>query len=294
MINMVDTARKLEYIDVPDDTFIDIDSAKNYKDEEITLITTGSQGESMSALTRMATGQHKQIKITNNDMVIISANPIPGNEIYVSNIINILMKSGADVVYSGLKHIHVSGHACQEEQKLILSLFRPKYFFPVHGEYKQLVAHKKTAKMVGLKEENIFLMKNGAIMEFSDEGVKQVGSAPYGRVFVDGLGVGDVGNVVLRDRQHLSKDGLIILVLSVDVEEGILTAEPDIISRGFVYIKESGELLDELKTLVKKTAEETGAKDITMLKGNIRSSVIKYIFRKTGRDPMVLPIIVEV
>lgn len=294
MINMVNTARKLKYIDVPDNTFIEIDQISNYKDEELTIITTGSQGEPMSALTRMAAGQHKLLKTTENDLVIISANPIPGNEIYVSNIINLLMKTGAEVVYSGLQHVHVSGHACQEEQKLILSLFRPKYFLPVHGEYKQLIAHKETAKEMGMREENVLLMKNGMVVEIDKKGIRKNGSVPYGKVFVDGLGVGDVGNVVLRDRQHLSQDGLVILVMKIDSSTGELIGQPDIISRGFVYIKESEELINELSEVVTETLHKQDTRDWTILKGNVRSSAIKYIFKKTERNPMVLPIIVEV
>ena len=247
MINMIDTAMELGYINVPDHVFIDIDMIKNYPDEQLVIITTGSQGETMSALTRMAAGEHKKVTITPNDLVIISANPIPGNEKYVAKVIDDLMKIGAEVVYSSLEAIHVSGHACQEEQKLMLSLIRPKYFIPVHGEYRQLIAHSDTAKKVGIPPENIFLMTNGRVLELNEEEAKLTGVVPFGKIMVDGLGVGDVGNIVLRDRQHLSQDGLIIVVLTMDSSTGEILAGPDVISRGFVYVKESENLMEEVK-----------------------------------------------
>ena len=294
MSNMVHTARKLGYLNVPDETFIDLDNIDNYPDDEVVVITTGSQGETMSALSRMATGQHKKIKVGSNDLVVISADPIPGNEVNVSNIINLLMKSGAEVINSSQEKLHVSGHACQEEQKLILSLFRPKFFLPIHGEYRQLVAHKETAMMLGMDNKNIAIMKNGHIIELTKNSMKESGTVQHGKVFVDGLGVGDVGNVVLRDRQHLSQDGLVIIVVTMDSTSGELVAGPDIVSRGFVYIKESEELLDELKKRVLDTIHETDSRDWTTLKGSIRSSVLKFVYKKTERNPMVLPIIVEV
>lgn len=294
MINMISTARKLGYLDVPDDTFIDLDNIDKYPDEELVVITTGSQGETMSALSRMALGQHKKLKVGANDLVVISADPIPGNEANVSNIINLLMKSGAEVVYSSEEKLHVSGHACQEEQKLILSLFRPKFFMPVHGEYRQLMAHKETALLLGVPRENIIIGENGQILEFSKTEFRKGQIVQHGKVFVDGLGVGDVGNVVLRDRQHLSQDGLIIVVVTMDSTTGELVAGPDIVSRGFVYIKESEELLDQLRKNVLETINEIDSRDWTTLKGSIRSSVLKFVYKKTERNPMVLPIIVEV
>ena len=216
MVNMIETAQELGYIDVPDNVFINIDMIKNYVDEQLVLITTGSQGETMSALTRMASGEHKKVEITPNDLVIISATPIPGNEKLVSKVIDDLMKIGADVVYSSLADVHVSGHACQEEQKLMLSLIRPKYFIPVHGEYRQLIAHKETAKKVGIDPKDIFLLTNGRVLEVNEDLARMTGNVPFGRIMVDGLGVGDVGNIVLRDRQHLSQDGLIIVVLTMN------------------------------------------------------------------------------
>ena len=297
MINMIDTAMELGYINVPDHVFIDIDMIKNYPDEQLVIITTGSQGETMSALTRMAAGDHKKVTITPNDLVIISANPIPGNEKYVAKVIDDLMKIGAEVVYSSLEAIHVSGHACQEEQKLMLSLIRPKYFIPVHGEYRQLIAHSETAKKVGIPPENIFLMTNGRILELNEEEAKLTGVVPFGKVMVDGLGVGDVGNIVLRDRQHLSQDGLIIVVLTMDSSTGEILAGPDVISRGFVYVKESENLMEEVKHVLRdeiEKLEQLGVRDWATIKAKLKDSLRDYIFAKTKRNPMILPIIMEV
>ena len=297
MINMIDTAMELGYINVPDHVFIDIDMIKNYPDEQLVIITTGSQGETMSALTRMAAGEHKKVTITPNDLVIISANPIPGNEKYVAKVIDDLMKIGAEVVYSSLEAIHVSGHACQEEQKLMLSLIRPKYFIPVHGEYRQLIAHSETAKKVGIPPENIFLMTNGRILELNEEEAKLTGVVPFGKVMVDGLGVGDVGNIVLRDRQHLSQDGLIIVVITMDSSTGEILAGPDVISRGFVYVKESENLMEEVKHVLRdeiEKLEQSGVRDWATIKANLKDGLRDYIFAKTKRNPMILPIIMEV
>ncbi len=297
MINMINTAIELGYIDVPKNVFIDIDMIKNYTDEQLVIITTGSQGETMSALTRMAAGEHKKVSITSNDLVIISANPIPGNEKYVAKVIDDLMKIGAEVVYSSLEDIHVSGHACQEEQKLMLSLIRPKYFIPVHGEYRQLIAHSETAKKVGIKPENIFLTTNGRILELNENEASLTGSVPFGKIMVDGLGVGDVGNIVLRDRQHLSQDGLIIVVMSMDSSTGEIVAGPDVISRGFVYVRESENLMEELKKMLREEVhklEENGVRDWATIKSKLKDSLRDYIFAKTKRNPMILPIIMEV
>ena len=297
MINMIDTAMELGYINVPDHVFIDIDMIKNYPDEQLVIITTGSQGETMSALTRMAAGEHKKVTITPNDLVIISANPIPGNEKYVAKVIDDLMKIGAEVVYSSLEAIHVSGHACQEEQKLMLSLIRPKYFIPVHGEYRQLIAHSDTAKKVGIPPENIFLMTNGRVLELNEEEAKLTGVVPFGKIMVDGLGVGDVGNIVLRDRQHLSQDGLIIVVLTMDSSTGEILAGPDVISRGFVYVKESENLMEEVKHVLRdeiEKLEQSGVRDWATIKAKLKDSLRDYIFAKTKRNPMILPIIMEV
>ena len=297
MINMISTAMELGYINVPENVFIDIDMIKNYTDEQLVIITTGSQGETMSALTRMAAGEHKKVTITSNDLIIISANPIPGNEKYVAKVIDDLMKIGAEVVYSSLEAIHVSGHACQEEQKLMLSLVRPKYFIPVHGEYRQLIAHSETAKKVGIKPENIFLTTNGRILELNEDEAALTGTVPFGKVMVDGLGVGDVGNIVLRDRQHLSQDGLIIVVMSMDSATGEIVAGPDVISRGFVYVRESENLMEDVKKMLREEVrklEEHGVRDWSTIKSRLKDSLRDYIFAKTKRNPMILPIIMEV
>ena len=276
MINMIETARELGYIECPPNLFIDIDMINNYTDEQLVIITTGSQGEPMSALTRMAAGEHRKVKITQNDLVIISATPIPGNEKFVSKVIDDLMQIGAEVVYSSLEDIHVSGHACQEEQKLILALAKPKYFIPVHGEYRQLIAHSETAQSMGIDKDNIIMMSNG---------------------IVDGLGVGDVGSIVLRDRQHLSQDGLIVIVLTMDSSTGEVVAGPDVISRGFVYVRESENLMDDVKAVVRKEikkCEERGIRDWSTIKSLTRDNLREYIFTKTKRNPMIIPVIMEI
>ena len=297
MINMIETARKFGYIKVPDNVFIDIDMIKSYPEDKLVIITTGSQGETMSALTRMASGEHKKVQITPNDLIIISANPIPGNENSVSKVIDDLMKIGAEVVYNALEDIHVSGHACQEEQKLMISLVRPKYFIPVHGEYRQLIAHSETAKKVGVDPDNIFIMTNGRILELNEYDAKLTGTVPVGKIMVDGLGVGDVGNIVLRDRQRLSQDGLIIIVLTMDSRTGTVVAGPDVLSRGFVYVRESENLMDDIKQLLRVEIakfEEKHITDWSTIKSLLREELRDYIYKKTKRDPMILPIIMEV
>ena len=297
MINMIETARELGYIESPENLFIDIDMIKNYADDQLVIITTGSQGETMSALTRMAAGEHKKVVITPNDMVIISATPIPGNEKLVSNVINDLMEIGAEVVYSALEDIHVSGHACQEEQKLILALARPKYFIPVHGEYRQLRAHAETAKKMGIPPENIFLLNNGRVLELNKKEAKITTSVPSGRILVDGLGVGDVGNIVLRDRQHLSQDGLIVIVMTMDSSTGEIVSGPDVVSRGFVYVRESENLMEDVKRVIRdevRMFEENGIRDWSTIKSTLKDNLRDYIFQRTKRNPMILPIIMEV
>ena len=272
MINMIDTARQLGYIDAPENLFIDIDMIKNYPDDQLVIITTGSQGEAMSALTRMASGEHKKVVITPNDMVIISATPIPGNEKLVSNVINDLMQIGAEVVYSALEDIHVSGHACQEEQKLILALAKPKFFIPVHGEYRQLRAHAETARKMGIPTENIFLLTNGRVLEVNPKEAKLTTSVPSGKILVDGLGVGDVGNIVLRDRQHLSQDGLIVIVMTMDSATGEIVSGPDVVSRGFVYVRESENLMEDVKKVIREEVrnfEEQGIRDWSTIKSTV-------------------------
>ena len=297
MINMIETARQLGYIACPEDAFIDIDQIGVYNDEQLVIITTGSQGEPMSALTRMAAGDHRKVKITQNDLVIISANPIPGNEKFVSKVIDDLMQIGAEVVYSALADVHVSGHACQEEQKLIIALAKPKYFIPVHGEYRQLISHGETAESMGIEPKNIIYMSNGRVLEIDEEEAKFNGTVASGRVLVDGLGVGDVGNIVLRDRQHLSQDGLIVIVLTMNSETGEVIAGPDVISRGFVYVRESENLMDDVKSVVRheiSKCEQRGIRDWSTIKSTVRENLRDYIFMKTKRNPMIIPIIMEV
>ena len=286
MVNMIETAVKLGYIKMKKNVFIDIDMIKNYTDEQLVIITTGSQGETMSALTRMANGEHKKVSLTPNDLIIISATPIPGNEKFVSKVIDDLMKIGTEVVYSSLADVHVSGHACQEEQKLLLSLVKPKYFIPVHGEYRQLIAHSETAKKLGIPGENIFMMVNGKTLELNHQEAKFTSLVPVGKVMVDGLGVGDVGNIVLRDRQHLSQDGLIIVVLTMDSATGEVVAGPDIISRGFVYVRESENLMEDVKRVIRKEIEhcvQEGITDWATIKTAIRDNLKQYIYQTTRR-----------
>ena len=297
MINMIETARRLGYIKVPDNVFIDIDTINSYPDDSLVIITTGSQGEPMSALTRMASGEHKKVQITPNDFIIISANPIPGNEKYISKVIDDLMAIGAEVIYNALQEIHVSGHACQEEQKLMITLVKPKYFIPVHGEYRQLIAHSETAKKVGIPHENIFITENGKVLELNEDEAKFTGHVQSGKVLVDGLGIGDVGNIVLKDRQKLSQDGLIVIVITLDPRSGKIVAGPDVISRGFVYVRESENLMEEIKKLLREElwkCEEKHITDWATLKLVIREQLGDYIYKKTKRQPMLIPIIMEI
>lgn len=297
MINMIQTAIELGYIQVPNNVFIDIDMINNYPDENLVIITTGSQGEPMSALTRMASGEHRKVTITPNDLVIISANPIPGNEKFVSKVIDDLMMIGAEVVYSALEDVHVSGHACQEEQKLMLALVKPKYFIPVHGEYRQLIAHIETAKKMGIDSKDTFIMTNGRILELNENDARLAGTVPSGKILVDGLGVGDVGNIVLRDRQHLSQDGLIVIVITMDSSTGEVVAGPDVISRGFVYVRESENLMEDVKSVIRDEIEKCEQKHIkewSIIKSNLKDNLRDYIYQKTKRNPMILPIIMEV
>lgn len=292
MEKILDIARELNYIDAPDRMFVNIDAINSVEDEHLLIITTGSQGEPMSALTRIATGQHRKIKLTQNDMVIISATPIPGNEPAVSRVINSILKRGVEVVYSALEHVHVSGHACQEEQKLIINLVNPKYFIPVHGEMRQLQAHKNSAMSMGYTNNNIILPETGRIIEGNvDIGLRSTGKVETGQVFVDGLGVGDVGNIVLRDRKNLSQDGIIIAVINLN-NDGTLETEPDIISRGFVYVRESEQLVRKLKQIVIDEIEELETTEWNTVKAVVKNKLSKYIMKTTKRDPIILPIIV--
>ena len=297
MMNMINTACELGYIQAPENIFIDIDMIKNYPDEQLVIITTGSQGEPMAALSRMASSDHRKVEITPNDLIIISATPIPGNEKLVSKVIDDLMKLGAEVIYSALEPIHVSGHGCQEEQKLMLSLVRPKYFIPVHGEYRQLRAHAETAKKMGIAPENIFIMSNGRVLELNNDSAKMTETVPSGKILIDGLGVGDVGNIVLRDRQHLSQDGLIVVVIGMNSRTKEIVSGPDIISRGFVYVRESENLMDDVKKVAKEQLDkciEKNTREWSTIKSTLKDGLRDYIYQKTKRNPMILPIILEV
>lgn len=295
MVNIIDTAGELGYLEIPDKTLISIDQLKNYPPEKTVLITTGSQGESMAALSRMAADMHKKITIMPGDTVIFSSNPIPGNEKSVSKVINELYEKGANVI---MQDAHVSGHACQEELKLIYSLVHPKYAIPVHGEYRHLVANSNVAKMLGIPSDNIFILQSGDVLELCDDSAKVVDHVPTGEIFVDGLGVGDVGNIVLRDRQHLAEDGILIVVLTLEGKTNQLMAGPDIVSRGFVYVRESESLMDEARHLLQSTVEDCLKNqknaDWSKIKMVIRDTMNDFIWKRTKRRPMILPIIMDV
>jgi ribonuclease J len=297
MVNVVNVAMELGYMNVPEGVIIDIDSINKYPPEKLVIITTGSQGEPMSALSRMASGEHRKVEIVPGDKVIISATPIPGNEKFVSKVVNELFKKGAKVIYEALADIHVSGHACQEELKLIHSLIKPNYFIPVHGEYRHLKQHGNLAHELGMPKENIFIMDIGNVLEITDGVAKLNGNVSSGRVLVDGLGVGDVGNIVLRDRKHLSQDGLIVVVISIESSSGELVAGPDVISRGFVYVRESEDLMEEIREISRKALEKCDEKkksDWATKKSIIRDALRDYLYERTKRRPMILPIIMEV
>ncbi len=297
MVHVMETAHELGYLNVPKDIMIDVEEMDRYPDEKIVLITTGSQGEPLSALTRMAMNSHKTVSITPNDFIILSAKPIPGNEKYVTRVINELMKSGAEVIYESMYEVHVSGHACQEELKLMHALTKPKYFIPVHGEYKHLCKHAEIAKSLGMPEENIILANNGDVIETNGDYCRIVSQVGAGNVMVDGLGVGDVGSIVLRDRKHLAQDGLIIIVIGIERIDNIVMSGPDIISRGFVYVRESEELMEEARRLVVQTLQRTPAREMKewgLLKTKLRDVMSDFIYEKTKRSPMILPIIMEV
>lgn len=294
MVNIIETATNLGYLSIPDNTLIDIELLKNYPDEKTVIITTGSQGESMAALSRMAGDNHRKISISPTDTVIFSSHPIPGNEKAVTNVINELLLKGADVIF---QDVHVSGHACQEEIKLIYTLVHPKYAVPVHGEFKHLKAQAKIAQELGIPKENIFIIQSGDVLELSEESAQVTGKVPVGDILVDGLGVGDVGNIVLRDRQHLAEDGILIVVLGLDGATDELVSGPDIVSRGFVYVRESDELMDEARIVVNDAVEGClgrGISDWGKLKSSIKDALGEYVWRKTKRRPMILPIIMEI
>lgn len=294
MVNVIGTAAELGYLQIPDKTLIDIDQIKNYPDEKVVLITTGSQGESMAALSRMAANIHKKVTIKPNDTIIFSSNPIPGNEKAVSRVINDLSRKGADVIF---QDAHVSGHACQEEIKLIYSLVKPKYAIPVHGEYRHLKAQAQIASDLGIPKENIFILSSGDVLELNEEEPAKVKEkVRTGAILVDGLGVGDVGNIVLRDRQHLAEDGIMIVVLTLEKHSSRLLAGPDIVSRGFVYVRESEDLMDEARIVVEDAIDVCLDKHITdwgKIKNIIKDSLGDFLWKRTKRNPMILPIIME-
>jgi len=297
MVNTVTVATELGYLRMEEGTLIDINEMNRYRKDELVIITTGSQGEPMSALTRIAFSEHRKIELFPDDLVIISASPIPGNEKTISRIINKLIESGTRVVYEDLAEVHVSGHACQEELKLIHTLVKPKFFMPVHGEQRHLKMHADISHSLGTPKENIFILENGQTLELTKNTANIGPSVQAGNILVDGLGVGDVGNIVLRDRKHLSEDGLIVVVVTMSKQDGAVIAGPDIISRGFVYVRESEDLMEEARCVVKKVLSECEKKKITdwaTLKSNIRESLRDYIYEKIKRNPMILPIIMEV
>ncbi|MBR5248839.1 MAG: ribonuclease J [Lachnospiraceae bacterium] len=294
MVNILETAMNLECINVPENTLVDLDQLKNFPPDQQVIITTGSQGESMAALSRMANNMHRKITIGAGDTVIFSSSPIPGNEKPVTKIINELLRKGADVIF---QDAHVSGHACQEEIKLIYTLVHPKYAIPVHGEYKHLKAQANIANSLGIDKENIFMLSSGEVLELDEQSAEVTGRVPVGSILVDGLGVGDVGNVVLRDRQHLAEDGIVIVVMSLDRASGELLAGPDIVSRGFVYVRESDELMDEARYVVDVAIQaclDRGITDWGKLKATTKDALSDLIWKKTKRRPMILPIIMEV
>ena len=294
MVNIITTADELGYINIPENTLIDIETMKNYPDEQIVLITTGSQGESMAALSRMAASIHRKVTINPGDTVILSSTPIPGNEKAVSRVINELTRKGANVIF---QDTHVSGHACQEEIKLIYSLVKPQYSIPVHGEYRHLIAQGELAQTVGVEKDNVIILSSGDVLEIGQEGAKIVDRVQAGGILVDGLGVGDVGNIVLRDRQNLAENGIIIVVMTLEKYSNQLLAGPDIVTRGFVYVRESENLIDEAKHVVSEAVYDClngNVNDWGKIKMVVKDSLSDYLWKKMKRNPMILPIIMEV
>lgn len=295
--NLVQVGEELGYLNVPDNILISIDSIKDYPDDKLVIITTGSQGEPMSALTKIANGEHRKVTASPNDYVIISATPIPGNEKMVSNVVNELMKRDIEVIYENMYEVHVSGHACQEELKLMMGVIKPKFFFPVHGEQKHLKKHAKLAEAMGISKKNIFIGDIGKHVEITEKGIKTLDDVPSGDVYVDGIGVGDVGNIVLNDRKHLSADGIIIIVATIDSQTGEVLSGPDIVSRGFVYVRESEELIASARDLSCRIIEETynsSYHDWNTVKTTLRDEVSHMMYEKTKRNPMILPVIMEI
>ena len=297
MLNIVGVATELEYMNVPDGVLIDINDVKKYPAEQVTVITTGSQGEPMSALYRMAFCDHDKIALGEKDLVVISASAIPGNEKMVDRIINELLRHGVTVWRNAMLEIHVSGHACQEELKLMHALTKPKYFMPIHGEYKHMIAHKEIAEYMGMPAQNIFVSDIGKVLEIDADGARFNGSIPSGRIMVDGSVVGDVGNIVLRDRRHLSQDGLIVVVATVDTDERTIVSGPDIVSRGFVYGRESEEMMEEVRDISRRALEDclyNGIIEWTQMKSDVKDDVSRYLYSRTKRKPMILPVIMNV
>lgn len=297
MVNVMGIAQNLGYLRVKKNTIVDIKDMHRYNPKQLVLITTGSQGEPMSAMTRIANGQHKQIQLTQDDVIILSSHPIPGNENAVNTVINRLLDKGVRVIYESLSEIHVSGHAYQEEHKLMLSLLKPKFFIPVHGEVKHLLKHMEVAQKMGVPKKNIFMLENGACLEMSKTEAHRVKDVESGQVLIDGLGIGDVGNIVLRDRKHLAEDGLIIAIIAMNKKTGEMVSGPDIISRGFVYVRESTELMNEVRGTVSKSVancKKNNVKEWSAIKSQIRDDLRNFIFKKTRRNPMILPIIMDV
>ena len=295
--NLVQVGEELGYLNVPDNILISIDEIRNHSDEKLVIITTGSQGEPMSALTKIANGEHKKVTASPNDYVIISATPIPGNEKMVGNVVNELMKRSVEVIYEKMYEVHVSGHACQEEQKLMMGLIKPKFFIPVHGEQKHLRKHASLAETMGIGKKNVFVGDIGNYIEISDKGIKQLEDVPSGEVYVDGYGVGDVGNIVLKDRKRLAADGIIIIVATIDSETGDVISGPDIVSRGFVYVRESEELINSVRDRALHIIDETynsRYRDWNGIKTALRDEISHMLYEKTKRSPMILPIIMEV
>ena len=297
MENIVQVAIELGYIKIEKENLVSIDQINKYNNDEIVIITTGSQGEPMSALARMATSEHRKVNIVSGDTIIISATPIPGNEKLVSRVVDQLFKKGAEVVYGSSEAVHVSGHACQEELKLMQTLVRPKYFIPVHGEYRHLKQHGELANSIGVPKSNILIPEIGDVIEVTRNSIKKSGSVISGQIFVDGLGVGDVGNIVIRDRKHLSQDGILTVVVTLSKENKAIIAGPDIISRGFVYVRESEKLMDEARDIVRNVfakCEEQKITDWSTLKSTVRDELRSFLYEKTKRKPMILPIIMEI
>ena len=296
MVNVTAVAMELGELRIPDGSLIDIDDLDKYRDDELVVLTTGSQGEPMSGLTRMAFSEHRKLQIKQSDKIIISASPIPGNEVFVSRVINQLYRCGAEVIYDAMAEVHVSGHACQEEIKLMHTLVKPKYLIPVHGEYRMLWQHGELAESMGMPRQNIILPEIGQVIELGASGVSIAGEVPTGTVLVDGLGIGDVGNVVLRDRKHLSQDGLIIVAMAFDRTNCMLVSGPDVISRGFVYVRENEDIIEGIRNTVRNIIASYGrieGSDWPSIKNRIKNELHRYIYDKIKRNPMILPIIVD-